>query len=194
LDHLRRQTAALFTLGVVGWGGRTLRRPSRHTDSIAQRSNPVRATTPTARSTTLRSASRSSSPTPASYPGHAARHLQEYRLAAVFGLWTVVRLYGVPLLVLSVLFVLCRTHAYLHHTHLALCRTTTPARGSGSAARSPPWTATTASSSTACCTTSRTRTSCTTSSPACRTLPRVRHGGIEATRAMRPLLWRVLHV
>uniref|UniRef100_A0A0D9XIZ6 Fatty acid desaturase domain-containing protein n=1 Tax=Leersia perrieri TaxID=77586 RepID=A0A0D9XIZ6_9ORYZ len=40
-----------------------------------------------------------------------------YKLTAAFGFWWVVRVYGVPVLIVSALFVLI---TYLHHTHLAL--------------------------------------------------------------------------
>uniref|UniRef100_A0A0D9XJ09 Fatty acid desaturase domain-containing protein n=1 Tax=Leersia perrieri TaxID=77586 RepID=A0A0D9XJ09_9ORYZ len=40
-----------------------------------------------------------------------------YKLTAAFGFWWVVRIYGVPVLIVSALFVLI---TYLHHTHLAL--------------------------------------------------------------------------
>ncbi|KAF0908519.1 hypothetical protein E2562_025879 [Oryza meyeriana var. granulata] len=40
-----------------------------------------------------------------------------YKLMAAFGFWWVVRLYGVPLLILNALFILI---TYLHHTHWAL--------------------------------------------------------------------------
>jgi omega-6 fatty acid desaturase / acyl-lipid omega-6 desaturase (Delta-12 desaturase) len=56
-------------------------------------------------------------PVLASDAGILAALLTIYKLSVAFGFWTVVRLYGVPVLIVSVLFVLI---TYLHHTHLAL--------------------------------------------------------------------------
>ncbi|KAF7085571.1 hypothetical protein CFC21_088987 [Triticum aestivum] len=78
------------------------------------------------------------------------------KLASAFGFWWVVRVYGVPLLIVNAWLVVI---TYLAHTHPALPHYDYD---------SPPWTVTWASSI-ACSTTPRTRTSRTISSPAYRT-------------------------